>query len=261
MAAMATPHGRPLSGFDATTYGDRFADVYDDWYAEVTDTDGCVTTVTDLARAVAGDRQPRVLELGVGTGRLAIPLAAAGLAVTGVDASPAMLRSLAAKPGGSQVTGVLGDMVDPPLSEEPFDLVLVAYNTLFNLVDDGAQQQCLTAAARHLGPDGVVVVEAFVPDPDATSTDSVTVREVTADRVVLSVSRTDAGSRLAVGQYVDIGEDGIKLRPWQIRWSSPDELDELAGAAGLERRHRWAGWAGEPFEPTSSTHVTVYGRG
>lgn len=271
MASMTEPQGRPLAGFDAATYGDRFADVYDDWYAEVTDTAACVATVADLARTAAapagdaGGGRPRVLELGVGTGRLAVPLAAAGIEVTGVDASAAMLAALAAKPGGAVVRPVQGDMADlptdhPALADGPFHVVLIAYNTLFNLVDDGAQQRCLAQAAALVHPAGSVVVEAFVPDPGATSGDSVTTRQVTADRVVLSVSRTDAASRLVVGQYVDISEAGVRLRPWQVRWASPEDLDALATAAGLTRHHRWADWARTPFTADATTHVSVYRR-
>ena len=213
--------------------------------------------------AASGDDRPRVLELGVGTGRLAIPLAGAGVQVTGLDASSAMLAALATKPGGDAVRVVLGDMVDPStgdpsLADERFHLVLVAYNTLFNLVDDGAQQRCLERAASLLGPGGCVVVEAFVPDPGATSGDSVTTRQVTADRVVLSVSRTDASAKLVVGQYVDITGAGVQLRPWQVRWSAPDHLDTVARAAGLTLDHRWADWDRTPFTPDAPSHVSVY---
>ena len=281
MAAMTDPQGRPLAGFEPATYGDRFADVYDDWYPEVTDTAACAATVADLARTAAsradvggvgggedggagGDR-PRVLELGVGTGRLAIPLTEAGVEVTGVDASPAMLAALAAKPGGAAVRPVLADMAalptdHPELADGTFHAVLIAYNTLFNLVDDGTQQRCLERAAALVRPAGSVVVEAFVPDPGATSGDSVTARQVTADRVVLSVSRTDAASHLVVGQYVDITGAGVTLRPWQVRWTTPDGLDALAATAGLALRHRWADWHRAPFTADAAAHVSVYHR-
>lgn len=248
-----------MAGFDASTYGERFADVYDAWYGDVTDTEACVAAVAELAREAAAGRRPRVLELGVGTGRIALPLAAAGIDVTGVDASPAMLDALGAKPGGDSVTTVLGDMADPPLvGHERFDVVLVAYNTLFNLVGDGEQESCLERAAGLLTSGGAVVVEAFVPDPGATSGDAVSTRQVTADRVVLSVSRTDADRRLAIGQYIDITEDGIKLRPWQVRWSTPEELDATAASAGLRLAERWADWDRSPFTDDATAHVSIY---
>ena len=147
-----------MQGYGADSYGEAFADVYDDWYATVTDIDATVTLATRLA-APAGS----VLELGVGTGRLAIPMARAGLTVTGIDTSAAMLERLATADVGGSVTVVHGDMVDD-LPDGPFDLALAAYNTLFNLVDDGAQQRCFAVVAERLAPGGSFVVEAFVPD-------------------------------------------------------------------------------------------------
>jgi len=271
MAPRSDPSGRPLVGFDAATYGDRFVDVYDDWYADVTDTVACVTSVAALACDVASNNpdgnnpgsnssEARVLEMGVGTGRLAIPLAETGVTVVGLDASVAMLTAMAARPGGELVRAVHGDMADPPLDGETFHIVLVAFNTLFNLTDPQAQRLCLERSAALLTPGGRIVVEAFVPDPDATSGDTVDVRQVTADRVVLSVSRTDASAQLVVGQYVDITESGVKLRPWQVRWSSPDQLDSLAERAGLVLEDRWSDWDHNRYTEDAHSHVSVYRR-
>lgn len=241
-----------MDGYDATTYGERFADVYDDWYGAITDTEACVDALASLADGGS------VLELGVGTGRLAIPLAARGLAVTGIDASPAMLDQLAAKLGGDRVDARLGDMADPPLSTgERYDLAFVAYNTLFNLVDPADQRRCLRAVATALAPGGRLVVEAFVPDPEATA-DAVTPRRVTADHVVLSVSRSVADRQEILGQYIDITEAGIKLRPWHIRWATVAQLDEMAAEAGLALAHRWRSWDGAPFDGGAETHISTY---
>lgn len=245
-----------MDGYDAATYGDRFVDVYDDWYGSITDTGACVEALA----ALAGDHGP-VLELGVGTGRLAIPLAMRGLDVTGVDASAAMLDRLAAKPGGEQVAALLGDMAAPVVGDRRFGLVFVAYNTLFNLIGDGEQQRCLANVAALLAADGCFVVEAFVPDPASPADDAVAPRRVTADRVVLSISRSDPERQEVLGQYVDITEAGIKLRPWHIRWATPAQLDEMAAGAGLRLAERWATWAGEPFHVGSGAHVSVYRHG
>jgi len=86
------------------------------------------------------------------------------------------------------------------------------------------------------------------------------VRQVTADRVVLSVSRTDASAQLVVGQYVDITESGVKLRPWQVRWSSPDQLDSLAERAGLVLEDRWSDWDHNRYTEDAHSHVSVYRR-
>ena len=217
-----------MEGYDEATYGDRIADVYDDWYGEITDTAACV----DGLRRLAGDGP--VLELGVGTGRLAIPLVRAGLRVTGIDSSAAMLERLAAKPGGALVETVAGDMADPPVGNRRFSLVFAAYNTLFNLTGPGAQQACFEKVAALLTTDGRFVVEAFVPDAERVGpTDVVVPRQVAADRVVLSVTQSRPGDQTLLGQYIDITEDGIRLRPWHIRYAGPDELDAMANAAGL----------------------------
>lgn len=241
-----------MEGYDETTYGERFVDVYDDWYGSITDTEACVEAV---ARLAAGGP---VLELGVGTGRLAIPLAQCGLEVTGVDASPSMLAALAAKPGGDAVEAVLGDMTDPPVGDRRFSVVFVAYNTLFNLVTVDGQRACLANAARHLAPGGCVAIEAFVPDVSGAAEDSVVPKHVTADKVVLSVSRQDPDRQEVVGQYVDISEAGIRLRPWHIRWSTPDQLDAMAADVGLRLADRWSSWSGETFDQHAASHISLY---
>lgn len=257
-----------MQGYERSTYGDRFADVYDDWYEGITDADAVAAVVAALAAEVAGPSGASagsVLELGVGTGRLALPIADRGLEVVGIDASAAMLAQLERKlaerdreaPGS--VRGVLGDMADPPVGDQRFAVALVAYNTLFNLVDDGAQARCLEAVASLLEPGGSLLVEAFVPDLDRSAS-SVEPRTITADRVVLSVSRADPVRQEALGQYVDITEQGISLRPWHIRWATPEQLDAMAAAAGLELVERWSGWDRTPFAAGDPTHIARYRR-
>lgn len=241
-----------VQGYGSNSYGDAFADVYDDWYRDVSDVASTVRTVTELARG------GRVLELGVGTGRIAIPLAAAGCSVTGVDASPRMLERLAGNDPTGTVEALLGDMVDD-LPDGPFALALIAYNTVFNLLTVERQQACLDRVAQVLAPDGVLVVEAIVPHPHHGS--QVSVRSITADRVVLSVSVHDARTQRADGQFVEFTEaGGVRLRPWSIRYATPDELDSMAAAAGLDPHCRWAGFDRSPFTEDSDLHVSVYRR-
>lgn len=246
-----------MDGYDDATYGDRFASVYDDWYDGITDASACAALVASLADLAGDAGGGPVLELGVGTGRLALPLSALGVHVVGVDSSAAMLAELAAKPGGAAVEGVLGDMAAPPLGDRTFAVVFVAYNTIFNLVDPDAQRRCLAEAAGRLMPGGSLLVEAFVPAPGRVQ-EAVSPRTITADRVVLSVSRTDPDRQEAMGQYVDITEAGIKLRPWHIRWSTPEQLDEMAASAGLVLADRWADWERTPFTADSPSHVSRY---
>ncbi len=245
-----------MDGYDDTSYGDGFADVYDEWYADVSDVD---TTVATLLELVDGGS---VLELGVGTGRLALPLAVAGrplgVTVTGIDTSTAMLDRLAARDTDDLVCARRGDMAGP-LPDGPFDLVFVAYNTLFNLTDPARQADCFGAVAGVLRPGGRFVVEAFVPPTDHGRSSDVSVRSVAADRVVLSVSVQDPDRQVAEGQFVEFTEaGGVRLRPWSIRYASVAELDETAGAAGLDLEHRWESFARGPFVDESDRHVTVY---
>ena len=153
-----------MEGYRPSTYGDRFADVYDDWYHDVSDVAATVARVA----ALAGEPPGPVLELGAGSGRLAIPRAARGLEVWALDASTAMLDRLAGKPGGDRVRVVLGDMAVLDVGAGPpggFAVVLCAFNTLFNLTDGEAQRRCLARVAEVLAPRGRLVVEAFVPPP------------------------------------------------------------------------------------------------
>jgi SAM-dependent methyltransferase len=236
-------------------YGDAFADVYDDWYADVSDVQATVECVERLA---AGGP---VLELGIGTGRLALPLAARGVPITGVDASEAMVAELRKKPGGDALEVLVADMAED-LPTGPFCVVFAAFNTLFNLPTEAAQIRALALAASRLGPDGCVVVEAFVPEEELPGEHGrVEVRRVTAQRVVLCVSRVEPGEHRAGGQFVEVGADGtVRLRPWAVRYATPPELDAMATAAGLALTERWADWRQTPFDRDSAQHVSVYRR-
>lgn len=254
-----------VRGYHDETYGEAFADVYDDWYHDVSDVDATVSLLARLARDSAGGDAPVAVELGVGTGRLAIPLAAQGIDVVGIDTSRSMLAALADKSSGA-VRGVLGDMVDALAQQSPCALVFVAYNTLFSLLTADRQQACFGAAAAALVDGGRFVVEAFVPpDPDpavaARRAGAVSVRSIAADRVVLSIDTTDPAAQTSEGQYVEFTEaGGVRLRPWSIRWSTPAQLDQMAARAGLQLEHRWADPSGTTFDAESERHVSVYRR-
>jgi len=234
-------------------YGEAIADVYDDWYGDVSDVAGTVTSVTALAAGGA------VLELGIGTGRLALPLHAAGVEVHGVDASPAMVERLRAKPGGADIPVLVGDF-SVALPEGPFAVVLAAFNTLLNLTAPGALERCLTLVHDRLAPGGALAVEAFVPGDD-TASSGVEVRHVDAHEVVLSVFRRDPTSDAVTGSLVSLSPaGGVRLRPWAIRALGPEALDVLAARAGFTLERRDAGWRHEPFDDAADRHVTVYRR-
>jgi SAM-dependent methyltransferase len=247
-----------MDGYSARTYGDAFADVYDDWYADVGDAEAAAGTIAELA---AG--RP-VLELGVGSGRLAVPLATAGTEVWGIDASPAMLDRLAGRPGGDAVHVVLADMADaaPPLAAAgapAFGVVVAAFNTFFLLPTAAAQAACLRSVASVLADGGVVALECFVPaDPPSSVERVVEPRSVAVDHVVLTVTEHDPAAQTVRGQHVELRESGVRLRPWLVRYATTAQLDELAAGAGLRPRHRWGGWDRRPFGDEDAMHVSIY---
>lgn len=242
-----------MDGYTSSTYGDAFADVYDDWYGDAGDVPAIVDIVADLA---AAHPTLPVLELGVGTGRLAIPLAARGIDVVGVDSSAAMLAKLAGNDSAGAVRIHLGDMVED-LPDGPFAVVFVAFNTFFNLLTESRQKACFTAVAERLPAGGAFLIDAFVPEPRAAST--VSVRSMTADSVVLSIVTHDEETQVAQGQYISITEaGGVRLRPWVIRYATVEQLDAMATAAGLTLAERLADPQRSPFDVESSRHVSIY---
>jgi SAM-dependent methyltransferase len=249
-----------VDALEPDSYGEVFADVYDRWYPRITDAEACATRLVALLEDLGGGP---LLELGVGTGRLALPLAARGVEVTGLDSSAAMLQALAGKePSISTVRADMAEVGSLDLGRSPFAIVLVAYNTLFNLPDEEAQRRCLTGAATHLRVGGRLVVEAFVP-PDADSegrADDVSVRSIEVDEVVLTATLHDPAAQTIAGQHVQITERGIRLRPWRVRYLHLAQLDALATEAGLSLVERWRDWDGSPFDDDSSVHVSVYER-
>ena len=144
----------------------------------------------------------------------------------------------------------------------PFAVVFVAFNTLFSLTTAEAQARCFAAVAERLTADGWFVVEGFVPDDELIGGGGrVEVRSLTADRVVLTVSRHDAVEQRAEGQFVELTEaGGVRLRPWSLRYAPPEELDAMAAAAGLVLAERWSAWDGTPFTASSAHHVSRYRR-
>lgn len=240
-------------GYRQSTYGDAFADVYDEWYSDVSDSDTTVALIAELAA------DQRVLELGVGTGRLALPLAKLGIDVTGVDTSQAMLDRLADNDHSGIVKPRLGDMAALEFVNT-FGVVFVAFNTLFNLTTTAEQQLCFDGVATALMPSGYFIVEAIVPEDSHLGEDrDITPRILDDGGVVLNVTMTDRDAQLVRGQHVEISKEGrVTLRPWQIRYCSVSELDEMATRAGLFVEQRWEDWSRTPFSAGSSRHVTIY---
>jgi SAM-dependent methyltransferase len=243
-----------MEGYGPATYGDRIADVYDALYEQTLDTHGAVETLAELAGG------GRVLELAIGTGRLALPLAQRGLEVHGVDASERMVEKLRAKPGGDGIAVTMGDFADVPV-EGSYGLIFIAFNTLFALLTQEAQLRCFANAARHLTDDGLFVIEAFFPDLARFDRDQrAQATWVDPHRVMLDASRHNPVEQRVDSQHIVITEDETKLYPVSIRYAFPSELDLMARLAGLELRDRWGNWQRDPFTGETGRHVSVYGR-
>jgi SAM-dependent methyltransferase len=242
-----------VSDYDVSTYGDRIADVYDEWYAQL-DTSGAVDFLAELAGPGP------VLELGIGTGRVAVPLAERGIEVHGVDSSTAMLEKLRAKPGGDRIPVTIGDMADLEVDGE-FSLIAVVFSTFFSLLTQEEQLRCYRNVAAHLKKDGLFVVEAFLPDPARFDRGQrVAVGMAELDEIVLEVSKHDATRQRVDSHHVVLSEKGIRFYPVKVRYAWPAELDLMGRLAGLRLRERWGGWRREPLTASSPWQVSVYER-
>jgi SAM-dependent methyltransferase len=202
-----------------------------------------------------------VLELAIGTGRIALPLAARGIHVDGVDISPAMIAQLRAKPGGNAIAVTVGNFADMPVPGT-YRLIFIVWNTLFNLLTQEDQVRCFENVADHLTDDGAFVVEAFVPAClyRLRNDQYVDAEAIRVDEVRLDVLRHDMATQMIEESHVSLSSAGVRLNPVVQRYAWPSELDLMARIAGLRLKYRWGGWNREPFNSTSSTHVSVYGR-
>ncbi len=240
-------------------YGESFADVYDLWYSEVSDAEASA----DFVHSICG--HGTVLELGVGSGRLAIPLIRRGTPVVGIDASLAMLRLC---PRSELLTLVLGDMRTLPFDadRQHFAGVLVGFNTLFNLVTEDEQKQLFRDVYSVLRPGGHVLIEAtnhdsLIHEPGISeSTRSFGITRRDDSSVVVAGTDVDYRAQHINGCHVEFRDDGATLRPWMLRWASTSQLDSYASDVGLTLVDRVANWAGEPFYAHSANHVSVYQR-
>jgi SAM-dependent methyltransferase len=243
-----------MAGFDDPAfYGDRWAGVYDEHHAAMDP-----AAAVEFLAGLAGDG--RVLELAIGTGRVALPLARRGIAVEGVDASEAMVARLRAKPGGEQIPVVIGDMAQLPV-DGPFRLVYLVFNTLFGLTSQERQAGCFRGAARVLGAGGAFVIECFVPDLARFDRGQrVQAVAVTEDSATIEVSRHDVAQQRVTSQIIRLDAHGVHLGPVALRYSWPGELDLIASSAGLRLAERYGDWDRSPFGAGSAKHVSVYRR-
>lgn len=239
-----------MQGYGKETYGAAWASVYDD-----VSPDAPEAMIECLVEFAEGGR---ALELAIGTGRVAIPLASRGIDLTGIDISQDMVTKLRAKPGGSEIPVVMGDFSEVPV-EGVFRLVFLVFNTLFALIEQADQIRCFRNVASHLEPGGRFVLETFFPDVARFDRG----QRLGALAIDLSGLQAEASRHSRVSQRIDsqrihITSDGIQFYPVAVRYAWPAEMDLMGRLAGLELEHRWGGWSREPFGEESLSHVSVY---
>jgi SAM-dependent methyltransferase len=215
-----------------------------------------VVPALDLLQRLAGDG--RALELGVGTGRIAIPLARRGVPVHGIDLSADAVDRLRAKPGGDLVGVTIGDFATTRV-EGAFRLVYLVFNTIMNLTSQDAQVACFQNAATHLEPGGSFLVETVVPDLRRLPPGQALV-PFRADASGFGIDEYDTVTQGLVSHHIDLVGGAPRYSSGPFRYVWPAELDLMARIAGLRLRDRWAGWRDEPFTAESTSHVSVWER-
>ncbi len=242
--------------YEAATYGDRIAAVYDALVAPTVDES--TTLAVEFLAELAGNG--RALELGIGTGRIAVPLAERGIHVEGIDASDAMVTRLREKTGGEAIPISIGDFGAVAVDGN-FQLIYVVFNTFFALLTQEAQVHCFQRVANKLQQGGTFVIEAFVPDPTLFDRGQrVSGTRVELDHVQLDVTQHDPVKQTVTSQHVLIAKEGVVLLPVQLRYAWPSELDLMAHIAALQLAARYGGWRREPFTSSSPSHISVFRR-
>lgn len=242
-----------MTPFDPASYfGPAVAAHYDDQPRG--DEEAAATFLAELAQ-----RRP-TLEFAIGTGRIALVLAAKGLSVEGIELSPHMVDRLRAKPGGDKLSVTIGDM-SVATTGQRYGLVYLVFNTIFNLLTADDQIRCFQNAARHLTADGHFVVETALPHAWIApgQADYVHAEQVGANVVGLDVARYNPVTQLLEENHIRFTPSGITMNPIVCRLITPGEMDLMARIAGLRLIDRFANWQRSPFDIESRAHVSVYG--
>src|SRR5438874_10008789 len=234
-------------------FGEQVAERFDEQYAHLADpavVDPMVAFLADLAGHGAA------LELGVGTGRIALPLAQRGVRVHGIDLSEAMIARLRAKPGAEQVGVTVGDFATTTV-EGKFSVAYVVANTIMNLTTQDEQVACFQSAAAHLEPNGCFVVEVLVPRLQRLPPGE-TFQPFAVEPTHLGFDEYDVVRQGLISHHYWIDGDKVEVLSPPFRYVWPSELDLMARLSGMTLRERWAGWKREPFTGDSDNHVSVW---
>jgi Methyltransferase domain len=234
-------------------FGEGVAERYDESEASMFEA-GAVDPVVDFLADLAG--HGAALELGIGTGRIALPLSRRGIRVQGIDLSEAMLASLAAKPGAEEIGVTLGDFATTKV-EGRFSVAYLVFNTIMNLTTMDGQIACFENVASHLEPGGCFVIEVKVPALQRLAPGE-TVRAFEVSPEYLGFDEYDVVSQGQISHHYSVVDGELELRSIPFRYAWPSELDLMARLAGMTLRERWGGWAREPFTSKSTSHVSVW---
>lgn len=243
-----------MSEYGEETYGERWASIYDDVFAAADE------SAIDFLEGYAGT-PARALELAIGSGRIALPLAARGVELSGIDISEEMVGLLRDKPGGGTIPVTMGDFADVGITGT-FPLVYLVFNTLFALLTQERQAECFRNVSEHLDPGGRFVIECFVPnvkrfDDYNTRMAVSSISTVDEHAYEMSIHRPDT-QRISTHVVRRQPDGSSKVFPVEIRYAYPPELDLMARLAGMEREGRWGWYDLRPFNERSTAHVTVY---
>jgi SAM-dependent methyltransferase len=234
-------------------FGERVAQRYDESSADMFQS-AVVDPVVDLLADLAG--HGAALELGIGTGRIALPLARRGIRVHGIDLSEAMVARLRAKPGAQQIGVTIGDFATTTV-EGRFTVAYLVFNTIMNLTTQDGQIACFQNVAAHLEPGGCFVIEVMVPALQRLPPGE-TVRAFNLSATRLGFDEYDVASQGLISHHYTVVDGNLEVDAPPFRYVWPSELDLMARLAGMTLRERWSGWKREPFTSDSTTHVSVW---
>jgi SAM-dependent methyltransferase len=234
-------------------FGEPVAARYDESAADMFDP-AVVDPVVDFLAALAGDG--RALELGIGTGRIAVPLARRGVPVHGIELSKAMAARLRAKPGAEDIGVTIGDFATTTV-EGTFSVGYLVFNTIGNLTTQSAQVACFQNVASHLEPGGCFVIETGIPQLQRLPPGE-TMRVFDASETHWGVDEYDVANQGLTSHHFELVDGRFELASIPFRYTWPAELDLMAQLAGMSLRERWSGWKREPFTSESRKHVSVW---
>ena len=234
-------------------FDEQIAAKYDESDDEEFDPEIIDQTVDFLAELAGSGR---ALEFGIGTGRIALPLARRGVQVSGIDMSEAMVARLRAKPGGDDIGVTIGDFTTTTV-EGSFSLVYLVYNTIMNLTTQEAQVACFRNAAAHLEPGGCFVIKVMIPELRRLPPGE-TFQVFHGSDTYWGIDEYDVANQGLISHHIEIADGSVEVVSMPFRYAWPAEYDLMAQLAGMRSRERWSGWRREPFTSESRSHVSVW---